>query len=101
MRVLYKGRTHRTNAYGEYDLQTGELTVEKGSIVSETVVEFKSASSVKKMREENVDKNGYLKKDLKFSTPSAAAAFVSGYSANGYLSWHVEKHLTLRDALKK
>ncbi len=100
MIVTYKGRKHRTDAVGEYDPESGKLIVKKGSIVSESIASFPGALSVKKMRQDNLDADGRLKEDLLFSTPSAAAAFVTGYSANGLLSWHVEKHKTLRDFLK-
>ena len=52
------------------------------------------------MREEKVDKNGILTADLVFATPSAAAAFVAGYSVNGLQAWHIEKHKTLRDYIE-
>lgn len=101
MKVFYKGRKHRTNAVGEYDQKTGELIVKKGSIVSETIAPFPGAQKVKELRNKAVDDKGIVNKDISFKTPSAAAAFVTGYSANGLLSWHVEKHITLRDALQK
>lgn len=100
MKVTYKGRTHRTDAIGEYNPESGELIVKRGSIVSESIASFPGASSVKRMRQDSIDADGCLKEDLLFSTPSAAAAFVTGYSANGLLTWHVEKHKTLRDFLK-
>ncbi len=100
MTVFYKGRTHRTDASGEFDPVSRKLIVKKGSIVSENVAEFKGAFTVKKMRQDNVDSDGRLLIDIEFKTPSGAAAFVSGYSANGLLTWHVEKHKTLRDFLE-
>lgn len=100
MRVTYKGRKHRTDATGEYDPESGKLVVKKGSIVSESIASFPGALSVKKMRQDSIDADGCLKEDLLFLTPSAAAAFVTGYSANGLLTWHIEKHKTLRDFLE-
>lgn len=99
MEVFYKGRRHRTIATGEYDSASGRLIVKKGSIVSESIASFKGAATVKKLRLENVDANGRLKTDLQFLSPSAAAAFVAGYSANGLTAWHVGKHKTLRNYL--
>lgn len=99
MEVFYVGRTHRTKAFGEYIRESGELVVHKGSIVSEEVVEFKTAPAVKKLREQYVDAQGILTQDIRFVSPSAAAAFVTGYSANGLTAWHVEKHKTLKAEL--
>lgn len=100
MKVTYKGRKHRTDATGDYDIDTGKIIVKKGSIVSESIASFPGASSVIRMRQDRIDADGCLKEDTLFSTPSAAAAFVTGYSANGLLTWHVEKHKTLSDFLK-
>ena len=100
MIVTYKGRKHRTDATGDYDPESGKLILKKGSIVSENLVSFKGAKKVQKLREENVDTNGILKADLVFATPSAAAEFVAGFSINGLLAWHVEKHKTLHDYIE-
>lgn len=97
MKVFYVGRKHRTNAWGDYNPKSGEIVVNKGSVVSETVASFRNAEYVKKLRNQYVDNNGVLIKDLLFPNPSSAVAFVAGYSADGRLAWHVEKHRTLRD----
>lgn len=99
MKVFYKGRKNRTNAIGEYNPKTGELIVKKGSIVSETIAEFKGAEKVRELRKITVNKKGEVKEDILFKKPSPAAVFVSGYSANGLIAWHVEKHKTLQDYL--
>ncbi len=54
----------------------------------------------KKIREDNkayIDKDSFLHKDLLFKTPSGAASFVIGASANGYAEWKTETGMTLRD----
>lgn len=99
MKVFFVGRSYRTNAVGEYNPKTKELIVKKGSIVSENVVSFKAAESVKKLRKENVDRNGVLKRDLLFKSPSSAAAFVTGYSANGLTSWRIDNKTKLKDMM--
>ena len=64
MEVFYKGRKHRTNATVEYDLVSGKLIVKKGSIVSESVADFRGASTVKRLRESTVDSDGI---DIEFN----------------------------------
>lgn len=98
--VFYEGRIYRTNAKGTYDPDTGELTVIKGSIVSETVKQFQKTSLINKLREQYTDENGVLLQSITFDNPSLAASFVSGYSSNGLLTWHIDKHRTLRDMKK-
>lgn len=101
MKVFYKGRTNRTEAFGEYDKATGKLRVLKGSIVSENVAQFKRTEEIKKLRTQYIDNNGVLLQDKEFSSASTAAAFVVGYSADGLIAWHVEKHLTLKRFLSR
>ena len=101
MKVFYTGRRYRTKANGEYNVETGILTVQKGSIVSDQIACFRSTSKITKLRDEYVDENGVLLEDLSFTTPSSAASFVAGYSVDGYRAWHVQEHVTLKTALKK
>ncbi len=100
MEVFYKGRKHRTMAFGDFDVSNGSLTVKKGSIVSEEVATFKGDTVVLELRKKYIDEKGVLTQDIMFGSASAAASFVAGYSANGLLAWHVDKHVTLKDALK-
>ena len=99
MKVYYVGRSYRTNAVGEYNPKTKELIVKKGSVVSENIASFKMAESVRALRKENVDRNGVLKRDLLFRSPSYAAAFVTGFSANGLTAWRIDNKTRLKDIL--
>lgn len=101
MKVFYNGRKNRTKATGEYDVNSGSLTVKKGTIVSETVAEYKNTATIESLRKAYTDENGVLLQDLEFSSASAAASFVAGYSASGMVAWHVDKHIRLKDALQK
>ena len=71
----------------------------RGSKISEGYV--KSAPKwVHELREKNaqfIQPNRTISKDLLFSSPSAAAAFVAGGSANGLIEWKTEDGKTLRD----
>lgn len=100
MDVFILGRKNRTNAKGTYTPETGELIVKKGSVVSENIAEFKATSKIQELRNKYTDDNGIVQKDVTFQSASFAAAFVAGYSANGLLAWHVEKHVTLKDAIR-
>lgn len=101
MKVFYNGRKKRTKAIGDYDVNDGSLTVKKGTIVSDTIADYKNSQNIKALREAHTDENGVLLEDLRFTSASAAASFVAGYSASGMIAWHVDKHITLKDALKK
>mgnify|MGYP004713274921 CR=1 FL=1 len=65
------------------------------------MAEFKNTELILNLRSKYVDKNGVLMQDVEFESASAAASFVAGYSANGLIAWHVEKHVRLKDALGK
>lgn len=101
MKVFYFGRRYRTRATGEYDTDTGKLTVYKGSIVSESIAQFPRREAIKALRDRYTDINGNLQQDVTFDSPSAAIKFVSGYSANGLTSWHVGKHKPLKAILQE
>lgn len=99
MDVFILGRKNRTNAEGIYNPETGELIVKKGSIVSENVAKFNAAQKIRDLRNRYTDDNGIVLEDLTFQSASSAASFVAGYSANGLLAWHVEKHVSLKDVI--
>ena len=101
VKVFIIGRKHRTNALGEYNPESKEIVLKRGSVVSEDVAEFSHKESIMKLREEIVDSKGELKKDRVFSNATAAAQFVCGYSVSGPIAWHVEKHITLAAWLKE
>jgi len=47
-------------------------------------------------------KDGYrFERDMAFSSPSAAAAIVTGGSANGWVEWKNSKGLTLDEVYRK
>ena len=101
LKVFYNGRKRRTQASGEYDTETKKVKVYKDSIVSESVAQFKKTETIKRLRDLYTDTEGVLLQDVTFNSPSTAAMFVSGYSANGLIAWHVEKHKTLKAFLKE
>ena len=59
-------------------------------------------TKVKKIRDEaTIDENGILQKDILLRSPSAAASFVTGSSANGLTEWKTKEGITLKDLENK
>ena len=100
VKVYYYGRRHRTKALGEYDTATRKMTVYKGSVVSESIARFKRTEEIKRLRDQYTNSDGILLEDVTFDSPSTATVFVSGYSVNGLMAWHVEKKKSLKAALQ-
>ena len=67
----------------------------------ETIDSIAIPKSIKELRKGCIDKNeiidGRISKNYLFNSPSYAAAFVLGTSANGKTSWRNEKGITLKD----
>lgn len=101
MRVYIYRERIGVKATGDYNENTGELVVLKGSKVSETIAEsksFRAANPIKKRREAFV-KNGKTICDMTFKSPSTAANFVTGRSSNGYEVWRDVKGTKLGMAI--
>lgn len=89
MKLYLESKTKGITAEGEYNPETGEFIVLKGSVLSETVVTtgtFRGARSILKAREGCV-RNNVLMKNMTFKSASTAANFVKGVSSNGLISW--------------
>lgn len=99
--VFIQGRNHQTDARGQYNPNNGEIIVIKGTVVSESISDFKQRDSIVALRKDIVDEKGVLKRNTTFKNPTAAAQFVCGYSVSGPIAWHVEKHKTLSAWLKE
>lgn len=91
------------SAVGDYNTETKELVVFKGSIVSETISytnRFRGATSINKRREVYV-RDRMVIKDVSFRSASTAANFVTGSSTNGLTAWKTESGMKLKDAVVK
>ena len=89
------------DAVGVFNIDTREMIVKKGSIVSEdvsTAPKFRGANSIRKLRLGSVE-NRVLREDVSFNSPSSAANFVTGHSKNGYIAWKNEDGTILKDLL--
>lgn len=91
-----------------YDRKTGSakgrrttegFVIFKGSVIANTLQQS-CPENARKLREkyaDEIDVGGVLLADLLFSSPSTAAAFVAGSSANGNIVWKTKDGLTLKE----
>lgn len=75
------------------------FVVKKGSRIADKLTRSCPEFSIKKRKQyrEKIDANYILLEDILFSTPSGAASFVSGASANGNVEWKTADGTTLKD----
>lgn len=101
MKVFLTGKNTGVDAIGDYNPETKELKIFKGSIVSRDIAHsetFRGAKSIEKNREGNVE-GSVLKKDIVFKSASTAANFVTGRSTNGMIAWKNSEGKTLKKIL--
>lgn len=99
MEVYLKKRKSGVTAVGEYDLETGTMTVKKGSTVSEIIHsdgKFRGAKSVARYRESYCE-GVTVTEDVVFKSASTAANFVTGRSTNGLIAWKNAEGRTLKE----
>lgn len=103
MKVYIKSEKSQINATGDYSLEDHSLIVKKGSVLAVRLSEsksFKGINSVMKARD-GVVSEGILQKDTHFTSPSTAANFVTGRSANGMVIWKTKNGKTLKAYLSE
>jgi len=96
--------------YLEQKIQNSGLTIQasckrssegyivlKGSVINPRLNEKTCSGIVKRAREQANIENNVLLEDMLFPSPSAAAMFVTGASANGYAVWKTTDGKTLKD----
>lgn len=101
MKIYIKREKSGINVVGEYNVETKEVTVKKGSVVSENIAyseKFKGAKTIEHHRA-GVIKDRILIKDMVFKSASTAANFATGASTNGLIAWKTEDGKKLKDAL--
>ena len=101
MKVFIKKAKANVDAAGEFNPQTGHLTVLEGSRLSERIAfseKFRGAKTIERNRE-GVVINGILKQNVEFKSASTAANFVTGSSSNGLITWRTEDGVKLKDIL--
>lgn len=101
MKVYIERSQINVEAVGEYDAESGKLTVLKGSKISSDVAhspKFRGASSIENKRKDTV-KNNRTIVDVEFKSPSTASNYVTGRSTNGYILWKDSEGRTLKEIL--
>ena len=82
--------------------QTSEgFVVLQGSHISPVDDDTIPATIKKRRKNSPIDENGILKEDMLFSSPTYAAMFVIGKSANGLTSWKTTSGKTLKSLEKE
>ena len=102
IRITLKSTRGKFDAIGVYE--DGIVVVYKGSRVNKVTAEkIGGGSTVRAIRENKslVDIDGMLLADCTFSSPSTAANFVTGRSANGYVAWRVDEKNNLGKYLSR
>ncbi len=102
------GTKRECHAKGKYDITNNKFIILKDSILS-LDVSLTFRFSVSDAMRQNFIKlncvkkaNGYVvKRDALCESPSAAASFVLGRSANGWSEWKDKDNRTLKDVYKK
>lgn len=103
MKVFIIREKSGIKAEAEYNFETKECKVLKGSIVSETVTyseKFRGAASIEKAREGKL-KGSTVIKDVVFKSASTAANFVTGNSTNGLTAWKNKDGKSIKDIIKE
>lgn len=101
MKFFIVSKNKNIDAAGEYNEETKEMTVLKGSVLSETVVStgsFRGTNAILKARE-GVMNGNLLTEDVSFKSSSTAANFVRGSSSNGLICWKDENGKTLKEVI--
>ena len=103
MKVYLKKTRSKVDAVADYDVETKECIVLKGSIVSENIAnsaKFRGATSIKKVREQVV-KDHKVVENVKFKSASTAANFVTGASTNGLIAWKDKDGRNIKEILEE
>lgn len=103
MQVYINSKKSNIDAIGEFNINTRELLVLKGSKVSDSIAyseKFRGAKSIEKQRNGKI-KNNILIENISFKSPSTAANFVTGRSTNGLIAWKNKEGKTIKIILNE
>lgn len=102
MRVFLSNKNNRYNATADYSEKDGSVTVLKGSRVSSDIAhseKFRGAKPIASRREGNVSSDNIVLRDIRFTSFSTAANFVTGRSTNGLIAWRDNTGRTIKEIL--
>jgi len=90
---------NRSGTKAQAKLTSEGIVVLAGSVIRKDMVPScpEYAKNIREERKSDIDENNVLTKDILFRTPSGAAAFVLGASANGNVEWKTDDGKTLKD----
>lgn len=103
MTLYLKRSKSNVSATGKYNPATKQLTVLKGSRVSDSIAyteKFRGAGTIEKNRVASV-KDGVVVKDTIFKSASTAANFVTGGSTNGLVAWKDSNGRPLKEIVEE
>ena len=89
--------------YAEAKWDGEQIIVLSGSRINPIVAFPQMSEEIKRMRNDStiVNEKNELIVDVKFTSPSSAAQFVTGRSVNGYIAWRPDDKMSLKEYLKK
>ena len=101
MKLILKSKKNLHYAEAEWDGE--QIIVLSGSRINPIVAFPRMSEGIKHLREDrkNVNEQNELLVDVKFTSPSSAAQFVTGRSVNGYIAWRPDDKMSLKEYLKK
>ena len=101
MKLILKSKKNLHYAEAEWDGE--QIIVLSGSRINPIVTFSQMSEEIKHMREDRtiVSEQNELLVDVKFTSPSSAAQFVTGRSVNGYIAWRPDDKMSLKEYLKK
>ena len=101
MILILKSKKNLHYAEAEWDGE--QIIVLSGSRINPIVAFPQMSEEIKHMREDRniVNEQNELVVDVKFTSPSSAAQFVTGRSVNGYIAWRPDDKMSLKEYLKK
>ena len=101
MKLYLSRKKGNVNAQANYNVESGEFVVLKGSKISETIAysdKFRGAKSIEKQRTNTV-KDATVICDVPFKSASTAANYVTGASTNGLISWKDKNGKCLKEII--
>lgn len=104
MKIYIHRKNGKIDAIAEYNSETKECVVQKGSVVSEKIAyskTFRGAKAVEKMRGDGAVVDCVVTRNISFKSASTAANFVTGASSNGMTVWRDESGKTLKELLEE
>lgn len=105
MKLYMKSKANTFSAFADYE--NGNLIVLTGSRIridyfSKSIRGGGKTALILREHTDFVNEEGIVLRDIKFTSPSTAAQFVSGRNTNGLVAWKIQDtNTTLKEYLEK